>query len=95
MDDTQPGANTDPDLAIPDDGTFTVLRVDPDGSVQLLDPLMRQHSDAEGTAFWCRPNQPLQVGQRVQGILEFHPREAVAHQRMPHFTVNVVLESQG
>lgn len=51
MSDTQPGANTDPNLAIAPEGTFTVLWVDPDGSAQLLDPLVRQHSDAEGTAF--------------------------------------------
>jgi hypothetical protein len=95
MSDTQPGPGTTPNLAIPPEETFAVLRVDPDGSAQLLDPLMRQHSDSEGTAFWCRPNQPLQVGQRVQGILEFHPREAVAHERMPQFTVNVVVESEG
>ena len=95
MSDTQPAPTPDPSTLIPPDEVFTVLRVDPDGSAQLLDPQLRQHADSEGTAFWCRPNQPLQVGQRVQGILEFHPREAVAHQRMPHFTVNVVLESQG
>jgi hypothetical protein len=94
MSDTQPAPTPDPSSLIPPDETFIVLRVDPDGSAQLLDPRMRQHADAEGTAFWCRPNQPLQQGQRVQGILEFHPRKAVAHKRMPHFTVNVVLESE-
>jgi hypothetical protein len=94
MTDTQPGRVPDPADLIPPEEIFTVLRVDPDGSAQLLDPQLRHHDDSEGTAFWCQPNQPLRAGQRVQGILEFHPREALAHQRMPHFTVNVVLGSE-
>ncbi|MEX1316656.1 MAG: hypothetical protein AB1Z22_05950 [Synechococcaceae cyanobacterium] len=94
MTDTHPGHAPDPGDLIPPGEIFTVLRADPDGSAQLLDPRLRHHGDSQGTAFWCQPNQPLRVGQRVQGILEFHPRDAVAHQRMPHFTVNVVLESE-
>lgn len=94
MTDTQPSPAPDPAELIPAEEIFTVLRTDPDGTAQLLDPHLRRHPDSGGTAFWCRPNQPLRVGQRVQGILEFHPREAVAHQRPPHFTVNVVLEAK-
>jgi hypothetical protein len=94
MTDNQPGTAFDPGGLIPAEEIFTVLRVDPDGTAQLLDPQLRRHDDSQGTAFWCQPNLPLQAGQRVQGILEFHPREAMAHQRMPRFTVNVVLESE-
>ncbi|MEO1002197.1 MAG: hypothetical protein AAFX65_03685 [Cyanobacteria bacterium J06638_7] len=91
MNDTQPGRAPDPADLIPPEEIFSVLRVDPDGTAQLLDPHLRHSDDSAGTAFWCQPNLSLQVGQRVQGILEFHPQEAVAHKRMPHFTVNVVL----
>lgn len=87
-----PGGTPDPADLIPPEEIFTVLRADPDGTAQLLDPHLRHHEDSQGTAFWCRPNQPLQAGQRVQGILEFHPSEAVTHHRPPFFTVNVLLE---
>ncbi len=70
---------------------YTVLRVDTDGSVQLFDPVMRQDPKSHGTVFWCRPNQLLDVGRQVQGILEFHPSEAVARGRLPGFTVNLLL----
>jgi hypothetical protein len=70
---------------------YTVLRTDTDGTVQLFDPVMRQDPKSHGTVFWCRPNQPLEVGRKVQGILEFHPSEAVARGRLPGFTVNLLL----
>jgi hypothetical protein len=71
-----------------------VIRVDNDGTVQLLDPQLKNEPKSFGLAFWCRPNLALGIGQRVQGILEFSPWDAVGRGRLPGFTVNGVLPVQ-
>lgn len=77
----------------PDD-TLEVLRVDTDGTVQLLDPQLKDDPKSFGIAFWCRPNMTLGIGQRVRGILEFSPWDAVGRGRLPTFTVNGILPPQ-
>jgi hypothetical protein len=73
---------------------YIVVKVDSDGSAQLLDPAMATDPKSYGMAFWCRPHQPLRQGQRVQGILEFHPSESIALRRLPTFTLNRLVSGE-